>query len=203
MRRPIIDPNKNYTFRDYFEMNVPINELLAYFGYTHQMASCTLARSTTDLTPFAHLKGQLENHLQYAYLTSETARREVLVAPVILSVAIFLKTPLQIEYPLNVTKQLKGKVDYYLQRNGNLLIIEAKHDDMTRGFTQLAVEMIAFDQWLEADDKPLYGIVTIGDAWRFGYLDRVNKQICQDTRLYAIPTEIEELLRILIAIFEN
>ena len=104
------------------------------------------------------------------------------------------------EYPLHVTKQLKGKLDYYLQHKTNLLIIEAKHDDLTRGFTQLAIELIALDQWLDDDDKPLYGIITIGDAWRFAILDRVQKQICQDIRLYSIPTELEELLRILIAI---
>ncbi len=203
MRRPIIDPNRSYSFRDYFEMNVPIDELLAYFGYTHQMASCRLARSTIDLTPFAYLKPQLENHLQYVYLTSETARREVLVAPVIFGLAAFLKTPVQIEYPLNVTNQLKGKIDYYLQRNNNLLIIEAKHDDMTRGFTQLAVEMIALDQWLNQSDKPLYGIVTMGNAWQFAILDRVTKQICQDINLYRVPADVEELLRILIAILED
>ncbi len=203
MRRPIIDPNRSYSFRDYFEMNVPIRELLAYFGYTLQVASCTLPKSTTDLSYFAGLKERLETSLTIAQLSNESARREVLVAPILLAVGGFLQATVDIEYPLNVTNQLKGKIDYYLQRNSNLLIIEAKHDDMTRGFSQLAVEMIAFDQWLNQNDKPLYGIVTMGDAWRFGVLNRATKQICQDIHLYRVPDDVEELLRILIAILEG
>ncbi len=202
-RPPIIDPNRSYTFRDYFEMNVPTRELLPYFGYTLQVKNCTLPKSTTDLSYFAGLKERLEISITIAPLSNEAARREVLVAPILLYVGGFLQTTVDIEYPLNVNKQLKGKLDYYLRRNGNLLIIEAKHDDMTRGFTQLAVELIALDQWLDDDDKPLYGIVTIGNAWQFAVLNRATKQICQDIHLYRVPDDLEELLRILIAILEG
>ncbi len=90
-----------------------------------------------------------------------------------------------------------------MQRIGKLLIIEAQNDDLGRGFTQLAVELIAFDKWLDEDDKPLYGIITIGDVWRFCILDRQTKLITQDINLYRIPTDIEELLPILIAILEG
>jgi len=200
MKRSIIDPNRSYSFRDYFEMNVPIDELLAYFGYTRQSQACSLPRTHHEIARFALLKEQLAENMLYVDLTGEAARREVLIAPILLSLARDLKIKIHIEYPLHVTHQLKGKIDYYLNQANNLLIIEAKHDDMTRGFTQLAVELIALDQWLDDDVRPLYGIITIGDGWRFGVLDRVKKQIIQDTRLYAIPTEIEELLRILIAI---
>ncbi len=203
MRRPIIDPNRSYSFRDYFEMNVPIDELLAYFGYTRQVQACSLPKTARDITKFAMLKEELVENIIYVDLTGESARRETLIAPILLSLARDLKMKVHIEYPLYVTDQLKGKVDYYLQRNNNLLIIEAKHDDMTRGFTQLAVEMIALDQWLNQSDKPLYGIVTMGNAWQFAILDRVTKQICQDTDLYRVPADVEELLRILIAIFED
>ena len=200
MKRSIIAPKKSYTFSDYFKMNVPIDDLLAYFGYTRHVDLCKLPQSQADLTYFAGLKGQLEAYLRITDLNTESTRREVLVAPILLNLGLYLQTKVQMEYPLHVTKQLKGKLDYYLQHKTNLLIIEAKHDDLTRGFTQLAIELIALDQWLDDDDKPLYGIITIGDAWRFAILDRVQKQICQDIRLYSIPTELEELLRILIAI---
>jgi len=203
MKRSIIDPNQSYSFRDYFEMNMPIRELLSYFGYTWQAKSCSLPKTTIDLSYFNGLKETLETNLSVVPLANESARREILVAPILLKIGAYLKLTIDIEYPLYVTYQLKGKVDYYLQQNSNLLIIEAKHDDMSRGFIQLATELIALDQWLDADDKPLYGIVTMGNAWQFGILNRMTKQICQDTRLYAIPTETEELLRILIAIFEG
>jgi len=200
MKRSIIDPNRSYSFSDYFEMNVPTREVLAYFGYSWRAESCILPKTAINLDYFHGLKETLDANLRVVPLTNEASRREILVAPILLKLGAYLQFTMDIEYSLNVTKQLKGKIDYYLHHKTNLLIIEAKHDDMTRGFTQLATELIALDQWLDDDEKPLYGIITIGDAWRFGVLDRVQKQICQDIRLYAIPTELDELLRILIAI---
>ena len=41
--------------------------------------------------------------------------------------------------------QLKGSLDYYLYSVGKLLVIEAKNADLAKGFTQLAVELIALD----------------------------------------------------------
>jgi hypothetical protein len=38
-----------------------------------------------------------------------------------------------------VNNWLKGNLDYFLKHNPGLLVVEAKNDDLTRGFTQLAV----------------------------------------------------------------
>ncbi len=205
MTYQVIDPNGSYTFRDYFEMNVPIREVLAYFGYTLQIEDCTLPKSQADLSYFKGLKEKLQAHLKVATLNNETARREVLVAPVLLEVCTYVGAVMEIEYPLNVSKQLKGKVDYYLRQNGHLLIIEAKHDDMARGFVQLATELIALDQRMEGNGNstPFYGLVTMGNAWQFGLLDQTRKQIIQDTNLYRVPADLEELLRVLIAVLEG
>ena len=56
--------------------------------------------------------------------------------------------------------------------------MEAKNDDLTRGFTQLAVEMIALAQ-VKAQSI-FYDAVIIGDAWRFGQLDARKQHIAQD-----------------------
>ncbi len=45
-----------------------------------------------------------------------------------------------------------------------------------------------------------YGCVTIGDAWRFGRLEKTNKLILQDIPLYRIPDDLEDLMRILVGI---
>jgi hypothetical protein len=37
-----------------------------------------------------------------------------------------------------VSDRLKGTLDYLLQSRHDLLVIEAKKDDLTKGFTQLA-----------------------------------------------------------------
>jgi len=203
MKKPIIDPKKSYNFSDYFAMNPPIDELLAYFGYQKQADSFHWAKAAVDLTFFAGLKQQFETHLRVTELTTESARQQVLVAPILLNIAVYLQTKVYIEYPLRVTHQLKGKIDYYLHRNSNLLIIEAKNDDLGRGFTQLAVELIAFDQWLEENDKPLYGCVSIGNVWQFAMLNRASKVITQDMNSYSVPNDLEELLQILIAMLEG
>ncbi len=203
MQKKVIDPNKSYTFRHYFELNPPIRELLAYFGYHLHVETCQLPHSEADMNHFAPLKTRLETHLRHVPLNSEAARREVLVGPILFELAAFLEATVDIEYPLQVTPQLKGKVDYYIKQNSNLLVVEAKNDDLGRGFTQLATELIALDHWLEADERPLYGCITIGDAWRFAILDRQTKRITQDIRIYTVPHELYELLQILIALLEN
>lgn len=55
-----------------------------------------------------------------------------------------------------VSNWLKGTLDYYFQAS-NLLVIEAKRDNLDNGFTQLAAELIALDQWTDQDVALLYG----------------------------------------------
>jgi hypothetical protein len=99
-----------------------------------------------------------------------------------------------------VNNWLRGNLDYLLHREQSLLVVEAKNDDMTRGFTQLAVEMIAIAEKEEQDI--LYGAVTIGDAWRFGRLDQRQRLIIQDVALYRVPDDVADLTRILVGILE-
>jgi hypothetical protein len=200
MKRPIIDPSRSYNFSDYFALNPPIDELLAYFGYSRKVQNCSWPKAAYNPNDFAALKEQLDEVMLYVDLTTEAARREILIAPILVALIRHFKMKAQIEYPIYVSEQLKGKLDYYLQRNHNLLIIEAKNEDLARGFTQLAVELIALDQWLDEDNQPLYGIITIGDAWRLAILDRFTKQLLQDVRLYVVPHDLHELLPILLAI---
>jgi hypothetical protein len=85
-----------------------------------------------------------------------------------------------------------------------LLVIEAKQEDLRNGFTQLAAELIALDQWengIDAQILPqLVGVVTTGDLWQFGLLDRAAKVITQVVNIYAVPKELEELQRILVKV---
>jgi hypothetical protein len=107
---------------------------------------------------------------------------------------------LRIEYPLVVSDWLKGNLDYFLRLSHNMVVIEAKKDDLTRGFTQLAAEMIALAQSRELES--LYGAVTIGDAWRFGFLDVAKKQVMQDFKLFTVPDDLGDLIRILVGVLE-
>ncbi|MEI6441839.1 MAG: hypothetical protein WCO29_01595 [Nostocales cyanobacterium ELA583] len=54
---------------------------------------------------------------------------------------------MKIEYAVNVNNWLKGNLDYLLRSQQSLLVIEAKNDDLSRGFTQFAVELIALQRF--------------------------------------------------------
>ncbi|MCP2727262.1 hypothetical protein [Limnofasciculus baicalensis] len=142
-------------------------------------------------------------------MINETARRETLVSPIMLEVIRYCHCKMRIEYPLNVNNWLKGNLDYLLRSRStpeepsqnNLLVIEANKDDLTRGFTQLAVELIALSH-IE-DRNILYGAVTMGDVWRFGKLNRSEKQITQDLNLFKIPDDLDPLIRVIVGILEG
>jgi hypothetical protein len=46
----------------------------------------------------------------------------------------------------------------------------------------------------------LYGAVTTGDIWQFGSFHRQNRVVTQDLMLYRVPTDLEVLMQILVAI---
>jgi len=59
-----------------------------------------------------------------------------------------------------VSQKLQGSLDYYLRTPTQLLVIEAKQADLTRGLTQLTIELIALEQWTELTQPDLLGAVT-------------------------------------------
>ena len=84
-----------------------------------------------------------------------------------------------------------------------LQVIEAKKDDIDRGFNQLAAELIALDKYEETGTSVLYGAITIGELWIFSTLDRRRSHICKDLRGYTVPAEVEMIFRILTGIVES
>lgn len=199
----ILEPGKSYTFRNYFEMTYEPDDILAEFGFSLQRSNLDLPQSNTNLDQLTELKNSIQRRLPYVSLTSEAARREILIAPIVLALIDYTKAQLRIEYSINVSEQLKGSLDYYLHTQQNLLVIEAKNADLARGFTQLAVELIALDQWTTSNEFLLYGTVSTGDVWQFGVLNREQKQVQQDLNLYRVPADLNELFSSLVAILNN
>ena len=197
----ILQEGASYTFRSYCEMTAEPEDILADLGYKLLTARLVLPRTKFELSWEAELQARLERSLMVVTLTSETARRETLVAPILLDVAHHCHAQLRIEYPLSVSDWLKGNLDYLMRSTQSMVVIEAKKDDLTRGFTQLAAELIALAQ--SQSLASVYGAVTIGDAWRFGYLDAVNKTITQDIALYRIPDDLPQVMGTLVGILET
>ncbi len=201
MKTSVLVENATYNFSDYFKLVDYQEDILAYFGFGFTKQSLSLPHHLEPLnSPIVALKARLTRNLPHISLTNETAKREFLIAPILLELLDYTQVKIKVEFPLNVSEQLKGTLDYYLQSQQNLLIIEAKNSDLERGFMQLAVELIALDKWTDNPSEPLYGAVSTGEIWRFGILERTTKQIVQDLNLFRVPTDLEELLSILIAI---
>lgn len=197
MRDPISDGS--YTFADYFKLNAQVEDVLAHFGFGYEGKLCELPSKEVDRAALADLRTRIEESLPFLGLSNETARREFLISPVLLETVRHTHAQLRAEFPIEVDDQLKGTVDYFLRARRQVLIIEAKNADLYRGFTQLAVELVALDRWIEEDeaDDLLYGVVSTGDSWRFGFLDRKARHVTQDLRLYTVPDDIEALVAIL------
>jgi len=209
MNRPrILQPGKPKTFSQYFDLPYPLADILLEFD-------CTLSRRSLDLPtqPYPSaidpLRRQLQRNRDRIELINETARREALIAPILFEIADLADRRIYIEYAIDIDEHLRGILDYYIASpdpndpHYNLAIVEAKQSDLVRGFTQLAVELIALDRWTRSQNPVLYGIVTTGEDWQFGTFDRHDRIITQDTTRYRSPENLEPLLETLLGIVQR
>ena len=167
LRTTIIHPDQSYTFSDYFKLNFAPQDILAYFGVSLQRRALQLPRYSGELDRLIDLKARIEESLPRLSLTSEMARREFLIAPVLTDILHYTQATLNVEYPVAVSHQLKGSLDYLLQNDQTFLVIEAKNEDLERSFVQLAIELIALDQWIESNQPILFGAISTGNIWQF------------------------------------
>ncbi|AUB39243.1 hypothetical protein COO91_05235 [Nostoc flagelliforme CCNUN1] len=204
MNRPrIIQPGQSYTFSKYFELPFSPGDILAELGCDYERERLQLPQSISIPNQIPELQRVIDRNLRRVKLLSEDARKQAIIAPILLEVCEIAQTQLNIEYPISVSDQLKGNLDYYIDKGKGLLVIEAKQADLSRGFIQLAVELIALDQWINSDTPILYGAVTTGEDWRFATYKRQEKQITEDFKLYRVPEELTELINILVGILSN
>ena len=197
----ILQPGASYSFRSYFNLPNDTDEILAEFAYSFTQARLQLPRSSRAIERLQGLRQQIEETLPYVTLNSEAAKREILIAPVLSRAAVVSRRILRIDYALKINEQLQGTLDYFLQSTHSLVVVEAKRDDLTRGFTQLAVELIALAM-LEDAPEILYGAVTMGHVWVFGTLQRSARLVTRDLASYTLPDDVEDLVRILVGILE-
>jgi hypothetical protein len=178
-------------------------DILAELGCSYERQRLSLPKSQWDNNRTEALSLIIDRNIRRVNLLSEDARKQAIIAPILFEICEITETQLNIEYPVNVNDYLKGSFDYYINRVQGLLVVEAKQSDISRGFTQLAVELIALDQWTTSDSPTLFGAVTTGEDWRFGIYKRQEKQIIEDFKLYRVPEELIELASILVGILKD
>lgn len=202
-KKPLLPPKARRTFFDYFKLTVETAEIIQSFGYSYATTHLSLPAVAFQAKSLVALRERLELGQTIVAQSNEMARREFLIAPVLLEAATKAHARISVEYPLEVDAQLRGTLDYFLRGENTLLVVEAKNADLERGFTQLAVELIALDKWLGASPPILNGAVSIGNVWQFGQLRRRSKQITQDLKLYRSPEDLPELLGTLVALLKQ
>ncbi len=204
MNKNVISIEQSYTFFDYFKLNADFEDIVGFWNYGFNVETLVLPTSILEVENLSELNNRLNDVFSRVALESEMARRETLIAPILLEVARIAEAKVKIEFPLDVSRQLKGSLDYLLHTKTDFLVVEAKNEDLYRGFKQLSVELIALKEWLKDEELNfIYGAVSTGNTWQFGKLDVKNKQIIQDLNIYTIPRQLEELLKILIGILER
>ena len=195
----LLDPSQSYTFSKIFELKAEVDELVAELGYSLRRVPLDLPLYVGELDRLSQLRQRIEEIRPFINLANEATRREMLISPVMIDVVHYTQAQLRIEYPVKVSNQLQGYVDYLLKTQCHLIVIEAKQEDITNGFTQLAAEMIALDQWSNTPAQAqIIGAVTTGTLWQFGRLDRTSKVLEQGLNSYRVPEDLELLMRILI-----
>ena len=84
-----------------------------------------------------------------------------------------------------------------------VIIVEAKKNDFEQGWGQCLAELMALQKINNAPEKPVYGVVTDGNLWQFGYLctdlftkDNQNYTIDKINALYGALEFLANLIQL-------
>jgi hypothetical protein len=143
--------------------DVEAQDLAKEFGYGFECKWLNLPQYTGELDRSPQTQERIEEILPYVSLSSDRAKREILVSPIIRDLIYYTKANMRIECPIKVTEQLQVVLDYFIKSNQCIVITFAKRADTDFGMTELTASLIALDRWLK--DPPqtyLIGAVTTG-----------------------------------------
>ena len=148
-------------------------------------------------------------------LTSEKARSEFIVAPVLLAARIVSGNKFYIysgqSLEADAARGLTGECDFILTHSKPtplltapiMTLVEAKKNDIEEGLGQCIAQMAGaqiFNQKVEGLDVPVYGCVTTGEDWQF--IKLAEQQVTLDTKRYYIDN-VELILGVLKVIVDS
>lgn len=146
-----------------------------------------------SVSPRPEFLSQLDEWVPLALsIATEKARSELIIAPVLLE--LWRMTGQQIgffsgvQFDVDEEQGLVGFCDYILSLTPRqlfveapiVMLVEAKNEDMKRGYGQCIAEMIAAQQFNAQEGRPIekvYGVVTIGERWKFLELEDTTARI--------------------------
>ena len=170
-----------------------------------------LFANVTETLLRPEFQARLDIMVPLALTTStEKARSEFIIAPVLLELWLLKNREIGllsgVEFNIDRAQGLEGVCDYIITRFPEqlfikapvLMVVEAKNEDMKKGYAQCGAEIIAAQQFNEREGTTtgrLYGVVTIGELWRFMELEGATLRL--DSRSYHID-RLPKLMGILL-----
>ncbi len=170
----------------------------------------SLFESITAVTPSDILEQTLKRNLNLALaINTEKSRSEFIIAPILAELRIILEKQISlfsgIDFDVDKSLGLNGFCDYIISRDREQLylkapvtiIVEAKKENLNAAIPQCIAAMIGAMYFNEQKDNPIktiYGVVTIGNLWKFLKLEETQVTI-DLTEYYVIP--VEKILGIL------
>lgn len=192
-----------------------LQKLNIELGITHQRQK--LFTTIPPVLPSAKLTEDLQEARDYYSLTTEKAKSEFLITPVIREIRrthldnVGVFSGVNLEVPL---AGLSGFCDFILSRQPDTIeltapiccLVEAKNRTLEEGFAQCAAEMYAAILFNESTPNVtafMYGCVTNGYDWSF--LRLANQRLQIDTERFFLNkvAEILGVFQIIIDSYEN
>jgi len=170
---------------------------------------------TELIEPSNALAAYLEESLPIVATSSEKARSEGIIYPVLLEVRRILNRQISLfsgeDFTVDETVGLNGMCDFLLSRSPKVLeieapaivIVEAKKADLRTGFGQCIAEMVASQRFNAAKNCPIpviYGSISSGTQWRFLKLE--GEIVTIDLMDYPLPP-VQQILGMLVWMVKN
>lgn len=137
-----------------------------------------------SVEPAEYFVREFQLTLEIVPVFSEGSRTETVIFPILREVYkdYAQSFTLWIERTLTYDAKLTGTPDYMLAANSPLgksvftkplvAMVEAKKNDFDYGWGQCLAELVAAQKINRDDTFPVYGIVTDGESWQFGKLEK-------------------------------
>jgi hypothetical protein len=150
------------------------------FGIKYQEESFV---SSQKMEPPPHFREELEfNRSNIDVFSSEAARTELVITPILREVykSYYRQYSFWVQKPIAYNDKLSGTPDYVIATRSALgktvlewplvVVVEAKNNDFEQGWGQCLAELVAAQKLNDDASRPVYGIVTDGELWKFGKL---------------------------------
>jgi hypothetical protein len=193
-------------FSDYKNLSQTQKE----FGVSYREESFLQA---VFVAPPADFLEDLEfNRANMDVFSSEASRTELVISPLLREAykRFADRFAFWIQKPLNYNEKLSGIPDYLIATKSALgktvletplvVVVEAKKNDFEQGWGQCLAELIAAQKLNNDPGRPVYGVVTDGELWKFGRL--VESEFTLEPKGYTL-SDLPELFGALVHVLEK